>query len=82
MIGGSAEMFGAPALASHAALRSGARIVAGGGTEICRSSFLPPAKMIYKMLPETEAGSISQKAVVTLEAEIEKASAIIVGPGN
>jgi NAD(P)H-hydrate epimerase len=79
-ISGSFGMFGATVLAGESALRSGAGLcmIAAPKSII---PHLPAAEMIYLPLPETDAVSISDKAVDALESHIEKASAVILGPG-
>jgi ADP-dependent NAD(P)H-hydrate dehydratase / NAD(P)H-hydrate epimerase len=79
-IAGSLGMMGATLLASESALR------VGGGLSLLAVphsllSQLPPKEVIYRALPETESNSISLKALDKLDDDLEKATAIILGPG-
>ena len=79
-IAGSLGMMGATLLASESALR------VGGGLSLLAVphsllSQLPPKEVIYRALPETEGNSISLKALDKLDDDLEKATAIILGPG-
>jgi len=42
---------------------------------------LPPQELICRPLPETPAGSISHDAMSLIESEMEKADALVLGPG-
>ena len=79
-IAGSFGMFGATILASESSLRSGAGLCMLASPKSI-IPHLPAAEMIYWPLPETDDTSISDKAVAVLEPQIEKATAIILGPG-
>jgi NAD(P)H-hydrate epimerase len=79
-IAGSLGMMGATLLASESALR------VGGGLSLLAVphsllSQLPPKEVIYRSLPETESNSISLKALDKLDDDLQKATAIILGPG-
>lgn len=80
MIGGSAGMFGAAGLAGHTALRTGAGLVTIAAPKSV-VQHLPAAEIIYKILPETDAGSIASDAVAPLIEEIDKAASLVIGPG-
>ncbi len=79
-IAGSLGMTGAAMLASESSLRIGGGLALAA---VPRSviSQLPSKEIIYKPLPETESHSISLKAIETLADDLEKATAIILGPG-
>ncbi|HEY9755641.1 MAG TPA: NAD(P)H-hydrate dehydratase [Oculatellaceae cyanobacterium] len=79
-IAGSLGMTGATMLASESALRVGGGLVL---LAVPRSLIgqLPSKEVIYRALPETEAQSIALKALDALDEDLEKASAIILGPG-
>ena len=79
-IAGSLGMTGASMLASESALRVGAGLVL---LAVPKSliAHLPSKEIIYHPLPETESNSIALKALDALEADLEKATAIILGPG-
>jgi hydroxyethylthiazole kinase-like uncharacterized protein yjeF len=79
-IAGSLGMMGATLLASESALR------VGGGLSLLAVPHsllpqLPPKEVIYRSLPETESNSISLKALDKLDDDLQKATAIILGPG-
>ena len=82
VIGGAAEMPGAVILAATAALRAGA-----GKLQIatCRSiaphvaAAMPEARVFA--LPETKSGAIAAAAVARLVEQINRAQAVLIGPG-
>jgi NAD(P)H-hydrate epimerase len=79
-IAGSLGMMGATMFASESALRVGAglSLLAVPHSLVAQ---LPPQEVIYRPLPETDAQTISLKALQALEEDFEKASSIILGPG-
>ena len=83
VVSGSPGLTGAPVMASTAAARSGA----GAVVCACQESVQPTlaGKMTEIMtlaLPETEENSLApETALEALEARLEKASALLVGPG-
>lgn len=79
-IAGSLGMTGASIFASQSALRVGAGLSLLA-TPKSLIAHLPAAEIIYRPLAETEEQSISQMALLELPKEIEKATAIILGPG-
>jgi NAD(P)H-hydrate epimerase len=79
-IAGSLGMTGAPMLAGETALRVGAGLVLLAVPKSLIAQ-LPSKEVIYRALPETEALSISLKALNILTADLEKATSIILGPG-
>ncbi|MBA3246556.1 MAG: NAD(P)H-hydrate dehydratase [Pyrinomonadaceae bacterium] len=82
VIGGAAEMPGAVILAATAALRVGA-----GKLQIatCRSvaphvaTAMPEARVFA--LPETKSGAIATTAIARLVEQINRAQAVLIGPG-
>lgn len=79
-IAGSPGMAGAAMLASKSALRVGAGMVFLATPRTVMNT-LPPEEVIYRPMPETEAGSLSHKAISQLKEQLETAQAVILGPG-
>jgi NAD(P)H-hydrate epimerase len=79
-IAGSLGMSGATMLAAESALRVGAGLSLLATPKSLITS-LPPAEVIYRPLAETPQQSIAKAAIKDLEPEIEKARAVILGPG-
>jgi NAD(P)H-hydrate epimerase len=79
-IAGSLGMTGATMLASESALRVGAGLVV---LAIPRSLLgqLPSREVIYRALPETNQQSIAMAALDVLQNDLERATAVILGPG-
>src|SRR5262249_43502241 len=80
LIAGSLGMSGATVLASESALRTGVGL-AVLATPKSLIAQLPAKEIIYKGIAETSAGSIGLRAIADLEAELENADAIVLGPG-
>lgn len=78
VIGGTCAMPGAPSLAAHAALRSGAGLVHLASPRIHP---LTPREIIVHELPHDDGGSISSEAYEQLNALVQRASVVAVGPG-
>lgn len=82
IIGGSADMPGAPTLATKAALRTGTGLATIAVTNSIRPmvfGHLPEA--ICKGLPETAMGHFSLEGIDLLDLETNKYTAIGIGPG-
>jgi ADP-dependent NAD(P)H-hydrate dehydratase len=82
VIGGSTETLGAVTLAAEAALRSGAgklQVVVPSKVAPHVSIALPEA--LVRGVPSTEAGAIEGSSVELFLDLVEKASAVLVGPG-
>jgi ADP-dependent NAD(P)H-hydrate dehydratase len=82
VIGGSTETLGAVTLAAEAALRSGAgklQVVVPSKVAPNVSIALPEA--LVRGVPSTEAGAIEGSSVELFLDLVEKASAVLVGPG-
>jgi ADP-dependent NAD(P)H-hydrate dehydratase / NAD(P)H-hydrate epimerase len=82
VVAGSRGMTGAPRLIAEAAGRVGAGLV----VVACPASVLPAVQAglteaTFVPLPETEAGTIAEDAVDPLEATLERAHAVAIGPG-
>lgn len=79
-IAGCLNMPGAAMLASRTALRSGAGlcILATSGSLV---SNLPAEEIIYHSLPDTENGAIAFQAIDEIKPLLERATAVILGPG-
>ncbi len=78
IIGGTCAMPGAPSLAAHAALRSGAGLVHLASPRIHP---VTPREIIVHELPHDDQGAISSEAYVQLRALVQRASVVAVGPG-
>ncbi len=79
-IAGSVGMAGAAMLSSMSALRVGAGLTYLATPRAVLSS-LPAEEVIYKPMPETEAGTFSKDAYAQLKPLASQAQAIILGPG-
>jgi ADP-dependent NAD(P)H-hydrate dehydratase len=82
VVGGSTETLGAVTLAAEAALRSGAgklQVVVPSKVAPHVSIALPEA--LVRGVPSTEAGAIEGSSVELFLDLVEKASAVVVGPG-
>jgi ADP-dependent NAD(P)H-hydrate dehydratase len=82
VVGGSTETLGAVTLAAEAALRSGAgklQVVVPSKVAPHVSIALPEA--LVRGVPSTEAGAIEGSSVELFLDLVEKASAVLVGPG-
>ena len=79
-IAGSVGMAGAAVLSSMAALKIGAGLCYLATPKSVLNQ-LPAQEIIYKPMPETEAGSISSSALEALRREIGEVKALIIGPG-
>jgi NAD(P)H-hydrate epimerase len=78
VIGGTAAMPGAPALAANACIGAGAGLVRLYAP--CIHPSLKP-EVMAQTLPSDESGIITRSALPFLEEAIEKHSVIIIGPG-
>jgi hydroxyethylthiazole kinase-like uncharacterized protein yjeF len=82
VIGGARKTPGAALLAGTAALRAGAgrlTLAVAGSTAVQVAVALPEAGVVG--LAETEHGSVKGNGVGPLSGELEKAAAVLVGPG-
>lgn len=82
IVGGSREMPGAAILAATAALRAGAgKLTIASAASVAHAIALtiPESRVIG--LAETEQGAIAPEAMHQLEAAVERADAILIGPG-
>lgn len=79
-IAGSLGMSGATLLASQSGLKTGAGL-AILATPKSLVPHLPPQEVIYHAIAETDDCSISARALVDLEDDLEKATGIVLGPG-
>ncbi|MCA9805005.1 MAG: NAD(P)H-hydrate dehydratase [Cyanobacteria bacterium HKST-UBA02] len=79
-IAGSLGMTGAALLAGLSSLKSGAGLCY---LAVARSllPLVPSQELVYKPMPETEAGSLSLAAFETLKHEVDRVQAVILGPG-
>ncbi|MBX9689698.1 MAG: NAD(P)H-hydrate dehydratase [Candidatus Obscuribacterales bacterium] len=80
LVAGSLGMTGAALMAAKSGLRSGAGL-AILATPKSLLHALPAEEVIYKGLSETEAGTISLDALRDIEAEMERAQVMVIGPG-
>jgi hydroxyethylthiazole kinase-like uncharacterized protein yjeF len=83
VVGGSTETLGAVTLAAEAALRSGAgklQVVVPSKVAPHVSIALPEA--LVRGVPSTEAGALEGSSVELFLDLVEKASAVLVGPGT
>lgn len=79
---GSPALTGAAYLASRAAGRAGAGIVylaSGRGVVMALAGAMP--EVAHILLPETDAPGSARRAVERLESYLEKANALVIGPG-
>lgn len=79
-IAGSVGMAGAAMLSSQSAMRTGAGLTFLATPRTVLNG-LPAEEVIYKPMPETEAGTFSRDAYGQLKALTAQAQAIILGPG-
>lgn len=82
VIAGSPSLTGAAYLASRSAGRAGAGIVylaAGRGVLSMLAGAMP--EVAHIMLPETDAPGSAKRAVERIEPYLEKAKAVVIGPG-
>lgn len=79
-IAGSLGMSGATLLAAESGLRSGAGLCILA-TPSSLVPHLPPGEIIYRPIAETDETTIAPKAYWDLEKDLDKATAIILGPG-
>ena len=81
VVGGSGGMTGAPLLASHGALRSGAGMVFCGlpGADAARHA--SGTEVITRPLPATHDDALATEAVDAVLHDIERFRALAVGPG-
>lgn len=82
VLAGSRGMAGAAMMVVQAALRSGVGLVTACVPESVQVAFcarMPEA--MWLPLPETPAGSLSEAALEVLCARLEKADALVIGPG-
>jgi NAD(P)H-hydrate epimerase len=82
IVGGSAYMPGALLMAVHAAVRSGTGLVTAFAPASVASSLaaqLPEA--MWVPWPETSNGTLSPRAMPLLRERLERADAVLVGPG-
>lgn len=80
LVAGSLGMTGAALMASKSSLRSGAGLVILATPRALLPN-LPGEEIIYRGLSQTEVGSISLEALSDLEAEMERAEVMVIGPG-
>jgi NAD(P)H-hydrate epimerase len=81
VVGGSGGMTGAPALASHAALRAGAGIVICGLPGVDAARRASGTEVITRVLPDVDDGALATDAVGALLDGIERFRALALGPG-
>jgi NAD(P)H-hydrate epimerase len=82
VVAGSRSFTGAAMLTAEAALRSGCGMVYMGVPESIRPIVQAGLReAIVVPLPETAAGTIAPGAIQSLEPYVEKADALVVGPG-
>lgn len=79
-IAGSLGMSGATVLASQSGLKAGAGLSILA-TPKSLVGHLPPQEVIYHAIDETDECSISARALVDLEDDLERATGIVLGPG-
>lgn len=79
-VAGSAGMSGASLMAAKSCLRAGAGMSILATTNSLLKN-LPGEEIVYKGLSETESGSIAKSAIGELEAEMERAGVMVIGPG-
>jgi ADP-dependent NAD(P)H-hydrate dehydratase / NAD(P)H-hydrate epimerase len=80
LVAGSLGMTGASLMAAKSCLHAGAGMsILATARSLLRD--LPACELIYRGLPETEAGSISLDAMRDLEGEMERAGVMVIGPG-
>lgn len=79
-IAGSRGMSGAALMAARSALRAGAGLSILA-TPASLLPGLPPQEVIYRAMAEGPAGGLAPAAAQALEAEIERATAVVLGPG-
>ncbi len=79
-IAGSVGMAGASMLTCLSALKIGAGLCYLA-TPRAVLNYLPAEEVIYKPMPDTAEGTFSKEAFAQLRPLIEKASAVILGPG-
>lgn len=82
VIGGARKTPGAVLLAGTAALRAGAgrlTLAVAESTAVALAVAMPEAGVVG--LPETTSGSVRAAAMDVLEAEMEQADSILIGPG-
>lgn len=79
-VAGSLGMSGATMLAAESAMRMGTGLCILA-TPSSLVPHLPPREIIYRPIAETDEGTISPKAYWDIEKDLDKATAIILGPG-
>lgn len=79
-IAGSVGMAGAALLSSQSAMRTGAGLTFLATPRAVLNG-LPAEEVIYKPMPETDAGTFSKDAYGQLKTLVTQAQAIILGPG-
>jgi NAD(P)H-hydrate epimerase len=81
IIGGSTGMVGAPVMASHAAARSGAGMVAcalPGADAAARAS---TGELVARALPATSGGALAAEAASVVLKDVDRFHAVAIGPG-
>jgi len=78
VIGGSRGMRGAPSMTSEAVLRSGAGLCVLATPSVHP---LTPREVMTEVLPMTSGGGIDTTARPQLQAQLERATVVAVGPG-
>jgi NAD(P)H-hydrate epimerase len=81
VVGGSGGMTGAPALASHAAMRAGAGIVICGLPGVAAARQASGSEVITRPLPDVDDGALARDAVDVVLEGIERFRALALGPG-
>ena len=81
VVGGSTGMSGAPLLAGRAAARSGAGMVVCGIPGADAAARAGGTELVTRALPATDDGALDADAAGFVLAEIERFSAVAIGPG-
>lgn len=81
VVGGSGGMTGAPALASHAAMRAGAGIVWCGVPGAEAAAAASGTEVITRALPADADGALAAEAAEVVLADAGRFGAVAVGPG-
>lgn len=79
-VAGSVGMSGATLLAAESSLRVGTGLCVLA-TPASLVPHLPPKEVIYRPIAETDENTISPKALGDLEKDLDKATAVVLGPG-
>lgn len=79
-IAGSLGMSGATMLSTESSLKVGTGLCVLG-TPSSLVPHLPPKEIIYRPIAETDEATIAPKALWDLEKDLDKATAVVLGPG-